>query len=119
MLGACGACAKPCARRLVCARCKAVGYCSKECQTLAWQAGHRRECVSAAPAPEASRPPAAPEMIPSERCLVFARAARLHEARDWPRVAVDELQFAAAARPARLRANRGDVPAPRPRPLAL
>jgi tetratricopeptide (TPR) repeat protein len=87
MLGACGACAKPCARRLVCARCKTVGYCSKECQTRAWQAGHRRECV-----------PAAPEMTPSERGLVFARAARLHEARDWSRVAADELQFAAAAR---------------------
>jgi tetratricopeptide (TPR) repeat protein len=104
MLGACCACAKPCACRLVCARCKAVGYCSKECQTRAWQAGHHRECVPAAPAPEASRPPAAPEMIPSERGLVFARAVRLHEARDWPRVSADELQFAAVARALRVSA---------------
>lgn len=30
---------------LRCGRCKAVWYCSKECQTTAWHGGHRRACV--------------------------------------------------------------------------
>jgi tetratricopeptide (TPR) repeat protein len=81
----CAACAGPCARRLVCARCKALGYCSRQCQTRHWTAGHRRECVPAAPRG-------------AEHAAAFARASRLHEARDWPRVAALAPQFAAAAR---------------------
>ena len=30
---------------LRCARCRKAGYCSKTCQTKAWKAGHKRECV--------------------------------------------------------------------------
>jgi tetratricopeptide (TPR) repeat protein len=97
---ACAACAAPCARRRVCARCKAAGYCSKACQTRAWKT-HRRECVPAAePAPEPeseSFPAAEPEPAPEPES-VFARAARLHEARDWSRVAAGGREFAAAAR---------------------
>lgn len=29
---------------LLCARCKCVHYCSKECQKLAWEQGHRDRC---------------------------------------------------------------------------
>ena len=29
---------------LVCVACKLAAYCSKECQTKAWRAGHKREC---------------------------------------------------------------------------
>ena len=31
---------------LVCSRCKAAAYCSKDCQVKDWKAGHKQECVS-------------------------------------------------------------------------
>jgi hypothetical protein len=30
---------------LRCAKCMAAAYCSKSCQSKAWKAGHKRECV--------------------------------------------------------------------------
>jgi len=41
-----------CSRRLDapllrCARCKTAAYCSKDCQSKAWKAGHKRECQQA------------------------------------------------------------------------
>ena len=30
---------------LRCAKCMAAAYCSKPCQSKAWKAGHKRECV--------------------------------------------------------------------------
>ena len=43
----CGNCSKALQKPLVCARCKTATYCSKDCQTKAWKAGHKRECVAA------------------------------------------------------------------------
>jgi hypothetical protein len=42
-----------------CAQCKVAVYCNKTCQTQAWKAGHRRECVPAAQPPVPASP--APE----------------------------------------------------------
>ena len=33
---------------LRCAQCKIAAYCSKTCQSKAWKAGHKRECVNRA-----------------------------------------------------------------------
>lgn len=56
----CAACFKPATLR--CARCKAVWYCSKECQTRDWKLGHRALCRSAEagaePATAVPQPPA-------------------------------------------------------------
>ena len=41
--GSCGAELK---KPLVCARCKVVAYCSKECQIKDWKAGHKQACKS-------------------------------------------------------------------------
>lgn len=38
---------------LVCGRCKRARYCSKDCQTRAWKAGHRSTCSPTAPASSA------------------------------------------------------------------
>jgi tetratricopeptide (TPR) repeat protein len=43
----CGFCSKTGPNFLVCARCKVASYCSKTCQTKAWKANHKRECVEA------------------------------------------------------------------------
>ena len=43
----CGFCSKTGPDFLVCARCKVASYCSKTCQTKAWKANHKRECVEA------------------------------------------------------------------------
>jgi len=40
----CAHCSKPLHRKLFCARCNAVAYCSKPCQTAAWKT-HKRECA--------------------------------------------------------------------------
>jgi len=47
------ACSKQLTAPLRCARCKEAVYCSKDCQTKAWKAGHKRECVPAKGAAEA------------------------------------------------------------------
>jgi hypothetical protein len=41
------ACAKPLRRPLFCARCKAVQYCDRDCQTAAWRT-HKSACTPAA-----------------------------------------------------------------------
>ena len=33
-------------RTLACAKCKAAWFCSKDCQTTAWKAGHKKACKS-------------------------------------------------------------------------
>lgn len=38
-------------RLRACGRCRAVGYCSAECQRADWAAGHKAECGKAAGAP--------------------------------------------------------------------
>jgi hypothetical protein len=38
-----------------CSRCRAVKYCSKECQRLHWKASHRRTCVHPIDAREQER----------------------------------------------------------------
>jgi hypothetical protein len=40
----CAHCLKPLHHKLFCARCKTTAYCSKPCQTAAWQT-HKRECA--------------------------------------------------------------------------
>ena len=40
---------------LQCAKCKAAAYCSKECQTRDWRAGHKRDCGQGAAARTARR----------------------------------------------------------------
>ena len=30
-----------------CSKCKAIGYCSKECQVEAWKLGHKKDCKRA------------------------------------------------------------------------
>lgn len=58
----CAACYKPATLR--CARCKAVWYCSKECQTRDWKLGHRALCRTAdATATAAAAPP--PQPLPA------------------------------------------------------
>ena len=37
----------------LCARCKKVAYCSKDCQTSAWRANHKRECAASVQSDEA------------------------------------------------------------------
>lgn len=41
---ACDYCGKPDAKLSVCARCKMVFYCSKECQKKEWKLGHKKFC---------------------------------------------------------------------------
>jgi MYND finger/Sel1 repeat len=43
----CGCCGKRNGRRVQikrCAKCKAVGYCSRDCQSHHWKMGHKRDC---------------------------------------------------------------------------
>ena len=42
--GECHCCGKVTDKPLRCAACKAVFYCSKDCQILAWKQGHKVEC---------------------------------------------------------------------------
>ena len=47
---ACGRCAKDAKlagveKLRMCQRCRQAWYCSKECQTAAWESGHRQECI--------------------------------------------------------------------------
>ena len=104
MLGAlslCGLCSKPSERRLICAQCKTVCYCSKACQKGAWKAGHKRDCV---PFNAASGPLRAlfPRALSASAKDSSARSAfkflvRLHDAGDWRGVAAEELRFSEAA----------------------
>ena len=63
-----------------CARCKAAVYCSKECQTRAWKAGHKRECAPCAPAQHEPLPASTPT---PEQLRLQARLDELRGAMDW------------------------------------
>jgi hypothetical protein len=41
---ACAQCGELFPKLLRCTRCKAVSYCTKECQVAHWKAGHKKEC---------------------------------------------------------------------------
>ena len=83
---------------LQCARCKAVAYCSKECQTRAWKAGHKRECApgdgkrvvaaAAAQARRALQQQAAG--ITAEQKRLLAQIQSLSKAHDWKGLATLE-----------------------------
>ena len=100
-LDVCGhtGCRKPLRPPLLqCERCKAVAYCSKECQTRAWKAGHKRECapgdgrrVVAAAAAQARR--ALPQQaagITSDQMRLLAQIKSLWEAHNWKGLATLE-----------------------------
>jgi len=40
----CWECMKVCKDSMVCSRCKAAQYCSRNCQTTAWKCGHKEMC---------------------------------------------------------------------------
>ena len=90
-LDVCGhtGCRKPLRPPLLqCARCKAVAYCSKECQTRAWKAGHKRECAPgdgkrAAQAGGSLRQQAAGVTANSSRMHLLAQILSLYEAQNW------------------------------------
>lgn len=79
----CAACFKPATLR--CARCRAVWYCSKECQTRDWKLGHRALCrpapadAAAEPAPPAAvpEPPADAVLPPRPRAWLVSPGAVL------------------------------------------
>jgi len=44
----CNSCSKPLTAPLVCAQCKSVRYCSKNCQVADWKNGHNKICKNSA-----------------------------------------------------------------------
>jgi hypothetical protein len=43
---ACAGCGDCASELKACSRCKAVYYCSKECQSAHWKSGHKAACES-------------------------------------------------------------------------
>ena len=68
-VGGCANCGKPATKvkLSMCARCKAVAYCSKKCQKAAWKSGHKSVCA----APKAAPTTARPLQNPCPRCSTF------------------------------------------------
>jgi len=126
------ACGKPLDAILWCSRCKEAMYCSKECQTKAWKAGHKRECTpapqaapraAAAAAAVASRRAAASaarravqaaafptNTMTAEQSRLLSRLADLEAARDWKAILALESEALALAHAVRV--TRPDVPGP-------
>jgi hypothetical protein len=83
-------CCKPLQTLLQCAKCKSASYCSKDCQTKAWKAGHKRECAPGRGASIASlrrralqQAEGAQRGLTAEQRRLLMKMANLHAVEDW------------------------------------
>ena len=95
-------CRKLLSAPLRCARCQKAVYCSKDCQTRAWKAGHKRECAAAEEVcgPERRDMQQVASGTPRTEHLLtkFMQFKGLAEAGDWPGVVALEHDLMALAR---------------------